>query len=247
MKKKLIIFDLDNTLFKSKDSYKYIIAEILKERWNIDPELAAISHQNAGKEMKDTKEYPSLKEFYKEFNLKFLKKIIKNPTEKQVKEFDKILEYMKELVPIKLKTYENVLEVLTNLKKKGYKLAILTGTWEKKIKSFEDPKYAQKKKEILEKLLKNSLLDKIIDKLFITYEYSIVKPNPESFKIVLKYFGVKPSEAIMVGDKEADLLASKIGISPILFDPKNKYDGKTTPDYTITHFLELEPIIENYN
>lgn len=247
MQKKLIIFDLDNTLFQSKESYKYILAEVLLEKWGINENFSVKSFENTEKEMSVTKEYSTIKEFYKEFNNKFLCKIIDSVDHEKIKEFSDILIQMKELVPMKLKTYPAVKETLKQLKTRGYKLAILTGTWEKKIESFKDLEYAKKKREILERLLENSGLNKIVDKLFITYEHSTVKPDPKAFDLVLKDFGVSAQDTIMIGDKEADLLASKIGISPILFDPKLKYAGETKPDYKFTNFSELISIIESYN
>ncbi len=247
MAKKLIIFDLDNTLFKSKESYKYILAEVINKKWGISENLSVKAFDETEEEMDSSKEYATIKDFYTEFNRLFLKKILNPIGEKEIVEFERILKQMKEITPIRLKTHPLVKEVLEEIKEKGYKIAILTGTWEKKIESFQDSGYAKEKRKTLEKLLKNSGLDKIVDKLFITYEHATVKPNPTAFKIVLDYFGVKPEEAIMVGDKEADLLASKVGISPILFDPEERYSGKIIPDYRIKSFPELPKIIESYN
>jgi FMN phosphatase YigB (HAD superfamily) len=247
MIKKLIIFDLDNTLFKSKESYKYILAEVINKKWDVDEEFSVMAFDETEKEINNSKEYKTIKDFYAEFNDIFLKKILNFVGEKEIIEFEKILKQMKKITPIRLKTYPLVKEVLAEIKKRGYKIAILTGTWEKKIESFQDPEYAKEKRDILERLLKNSGLDKIIDKLFITYEYATVKPDPKSFKIVLDYFDVKPEEAIMVGDKEADLLAHEIGISSILFDPKKIYSGATFPDKRIKFFPELLKVMENYN
>ncbi len=247
MIKKLIIFDLDNTLFQSKESYKYLLAEVIYQKWNISENISVKAFDETEKKMNDSKEYSSIKDFYAEFNKIFLKKILNFVGEKEVAEFKTILKQMKAMIPVRLKTYPFVKEILKEIKEKGYKIAILTGTWEKKIESFQDSEYAKEKRDILEKLLKNSGLDKFIDKLFITYEYATVKPNPRAFRVVLDYFGVKPMETIMVGDKEVDMLALKMGISPILFDPKERYSGKTIPDHKIKSFFELPKLIESYN
>jgi HAD superfamily hydrolase (TIGR01662 family) len=247
MKKRLIIFDLDNTLFQSKKSYKHILAEVIKERWGINEKLSVDSFIETDNEISKVKEYSSIKEFYKEFNKRFLTKILGSFEKDKGVEFEEILKEMKDLAPVKLKTYPYVNEILKELKEKGYKLAILTGTWEKKIESFNDPEYAAKKREILEKLLKNSGLDQIIDRLFITYEHATVKPDPKAFQMVLEHFNISPEEAIMIGDKEADMLASKIGISPILFDPEEIYLGDTKPDHKIKSFNELIKVLDSYN
>ena len=245
--KKLIIFDLDNTLFKSKESYKYILADVISETWGIAEDISVKAFDDTEIEMSNFKGYDNIKEFYKEFNIKFLNKLLGSVETKKAEEFDGILKEMKSLVPVKLKTYPLVKETLTELKGQGYSLAILTGTWEKKIRSFNDPEYAKEKREMLEKLLDNSRLSDIIDKLFISYEYATVKPDPKSFQIVLDHFGVIPKDAIMIGDKEADILASKLGISSILFDPKNKYSGKTIPNHIIKDFSELQDVLESYS
>ncbi len=247
MVKKLIIFDLDNTLFKSKESYKYILAEVINQIWEIGEKFSVKAFDETGEEINDSKEYATIKDFYIEFNNIFLNKILDFVGEREINEFKGILKQMKKITPVRLKMYPLVKEVLKDIKEKGYKIAILTGTWEKKIESFRDLEYAKEKRKIIEKLLKNSELDDIVDKLFITYEYATVKPDPKAFKIVLDYFKVKPNEAIMIGDKEADMLASKVGISPILFDPKERYSGKVIPDYKIKSFSEVLKIIESYN
>jgi len=247
MAKKLIIFDLDNTLFKSKESYKYILAEIISEKLGVEEEISVRSFEETEKEMGDTKEYPTIKDFYREFNSRLFDKIFRPIGREEIIELEDMLKQMNQLIPVRLKTYPLVKETIKELKDKGYKIAILTGTWEKKVGSFNDLEYAKKKREVLEKLLINSGLKNMIDKLFITYEHATIKPRPEAFKIVLDYFEMKPEEAIMVGDREADILASKIGISTILFDPKEKYSGETIPDYKIKDFSELPKIIESYN
>src|SRR3989338_7808230 len=126
---KLIIFDLDDTLFRSKDSYKHIVAEVISAKWSIKERLSVEAFSQTEDEMRDARDSKCIKEFYSEFNKKFLKKILgAYPTKEQFREFNEILSEMKELSSTKLKLYPSVKEVLKRLKDKGYKLAILTGS-----------------------------------------------------------------------------------------------------------------------
>lgn len=194
----------------------------MQENWKIDKNTVVDAFKKTQSEI-ESKQYESIEDFYSDFNSRLLEK------------------------PVKLKTFLSVKETLKNLKEKGYYLAILTGKEEKKIKSFKNKEYSKKKREILEKLLFNSGLDKYTDKMFIAYEHSTTKPQPKAFQVVLDHFDVNPSESFMIGDKEKDILASKIGISSILFDPKEKYKGETTPERRFKHFSELPEIIESYS
>ena len=105
MVKKLIIFDLDNTIFKSKESYKYILAEVINQKWEISEKFSVKAFDETGGEINDSKEYATIKDFYIEFNNIFLNKILKSAGEKEIAEFEKILKQMKEIIPIRLKTY----------------------------------------------------------------------------------------------------------------------------------------------
>jgi len=174
MTKKLIIFDLDNTLFKSKESYKLILGEVLESRWGIDKDLAVRSMIEADEEMAGDNSYESIEDFYDQYNRNLLKRILGEYDESKLEKFKEIVLEMKKCVPTKLKTYSGVTEVLRELKGKGYKIAILTGTWDKKIKSFSNENYAKEKRNTIVKLLDNSGLKEYIDELFVTYDKAIV-------------------------------------------------------------------------
>jgi len=243
MEKKLIIFDLDGTLFNTKESYKYILADILNDKWNIDKEKTLESFNKTFSEIENPEKYESTREYYEDFNEKFLEKIT-NPDKNKKQKFKEIIKEVKQIAPVKLKPFPLVKETIKSLKERDYKLAILTGKKEEKIEYFKNKEHATKKKQELEKLLSNSGLNEYIDKTFITYEYSTIKPHSKAFQIVLDYFEVSPEEAIMVGDREEDMAAFNTGIKTILFNPNNEYEGKITPDYEIKDFSELPKVIE---
>lgn len=83
--------------------------------------------------------------------------------------------------------YVYVIPLLKELKQKGYKICVLS-----------NKTYAHGKK-----ILKSRLV-KYVDKFFFSYNLKLIKPNPKSFKIVLSYFGIKPHEALMIGDSFHD-------------------------------------------
>lgn len=246
MRKKLIIFDLNNTLFQSKDSSKYILAEVISDTWGIKKEISIMAFDKTSAEMRSAEGYASIADFYKEFDSNFLKKIVGRTDQKKLEEFTEILDKMKKIAPFRLKLYPEVLQTLNNLKSEGYSLAILTGSWKQKINLFKDSGYAAEKRKAFEKLLKNSGLGELIGELFISYEHGTAKPSPDSFNVVLEYHNTHPSEAIMVGDKESDILASRLGITSILFDPTNKYSGETKPHHKIDRFSDILQIVQSY-
>ena len=98
------------------------------------------------------------------------------------------------------KFYKYSLPLLRKLKKKGYKIALLSNIT-----------------HLRGEFLKKSVLKNYIDKYFFSYELKSIKPSAKNFKSVLSYFKVKPFETIMIGDNyQDDFLASKkLGINAI--------------------------------
>lgn len=244
MNKKLIIFDLDGTLFLTKESYRLILSELMSIKYNKSPEEILKLYNYSEASMDDSKEYEIAEDFFKEFNSVLLKKLGVNPTEKNLKELEEIVQEMKRRAPTELKMYPLAKEVLKEIKKKGHNIALLTGSWDKKIETFTD-EYIQSKVERVDKLLKNSGIRDFFDQVFVAYVDKILKPNPEAFQKVLNHFNVESSEVIMIGDSEPDMKASDIGIKTILFDPKEEYSKETKPHYRFKDFSELIELINN--
>ena len=70
-------------------------------------------------------------------------------------------------------------------------------------------------------------------------DYKKPKPDPEPLLVALKKFGVKPEEAIYVGDNQKDVDCSKsAGCKSIIWG--NDAKG----DYNITDFLQILDILE---
>ncbi len=112
-----------------------------------------------------------------------------------------------------------VLEILRDLKSKGYKIALIT--------NLLNPDYDMTTK-----------FDFKFDAITLSYELGAVKPDKSLFLDCLKKLNLDASEVIMVGDNLlADIKGSEaVGIKGILFDPEGK-----NPSYPnrIEKFSEL--------
>lgn len=92
----------------------------------------------------------------------------------------------------KTKLFDGVKEVLKELKRRGYKLAVLSNK----------PQHSTDK--VAEKYLQGLGFDIIAGQS----EKIICKPNPLGALYVLKELGVKPENAYLVGDGETDVMAA---------------------------------------
>jgi len=87
------------------------------------------------------------------------------------------------------------------LKKRGYKIAILSDQW-----------YLSKR------VLMPKKLYAFFDVLVVSCDVGIRKPNPEIYELVLEKLKLKPDEAIFIDNQEWNLIpAQKLGMSAILF------------------------------
>jgi len=245
MKKKLIIFDLDDTIFSHDYSHKKILGKLLNKKYGIKTDKSISAFEDTKKSMDKIKKFDSIDKYYKQFNKQFLKKLGLDNGEKNLKELYKIIEKMKIIVKETPEIYPNVKKVLKSLKEKKYYLAILTGSWnQQKIKNVSK-EIAKEKIQRVNEVLTNANIKQFFNKVFVAYSDNIFKPNERAFKKVLNYFKVSPEEAIMIGNEEEDMLASKIGITVILFDPEDKYTESIIPEFKFKNYLELENIINS--
>ena len=89
----------------------------------------------------------------------------------------------------KLSTFPEVKEVLNNLKKKNYKLAILSnGT-----------------PALLNELVKNNNLDNIFDNIFSIEEVGIYKPNSKVYDLPIKKYQIKKEEVAFLSANTWDV------------------------------------------
>lgn len=87
------------------------------------------------------------------------------------------------------------------------------------------------------------------DHIFLSSDYGFRKPDPKYFGMALKALGVKPSEAVYVGDNEyRDLLgARKTGMKMVLVrSSEREYEGET-PDAYIEEIASLEAVLAEWD
>ncbi|HIH39499.1 TPA: HAD family hydrolase [Candidatus Woesearchaeota archaeon] len=99
-------------------------------------------------------------------------------------------------------------KVVHALKKRGCKLGVIS--------NIPNPKY-----DVLAKEGVQSMFNSIV----YSYECGLIKPDPAIFQLALKQLGIKPHEAIMIGDSvKSDIEgASALGLQTLLIDHRNKY------------------------
>jgi HAD superfamily hydrolase (TIGR01549 family) len=141
---------------------------------------------------------------------------------------DSVLEWLHENFKVYYRTSfysctENVLKKLSS----KYKVAMISNTMS------DQPKL----------LLRDAGYDKYFDLLVCSRDLAVRKPNPEIFRIVLKKLGVKPSEAVHVGDSvEADMMgAQESGLTGIWIKTP---DQTPWSGYAINSICELPEFLE---
>lgn len=188
---KWIFFDIDDTLFDSK-------------------ELAYHSRMNAVKAMISA----GLPEKDPEKIYQELLKIIKEKGSNYGKHYDDLLEIYgmrsSQLVASAVVAYHNtkmaylkpfpdVVPTLLELEKK-YKLGVITNG--RAVKQWD-------------KLIRLGL-QHFFEEVIISEEVGVLKPDEKIFRVALGKAGCEPKEAIMVGDKESDIApARELGIGTI--------------------------------
>ena len=127
---------------------------------------------------------------------------------------------------------EGVVNVLSSLKKNGYMLAVVSN-WKR-----------QTLKDDLSKLGILQYFDYVADSSVVGYS----KPNPAIFEVVLSFLGIKPSEAIHIGDLYyTDVIgAQKAGIKAVLFDELDAL-GSTFNCQRICNISDVLELVEIIN
>ncbi len=119
--------------------------------------------------------------------------------------------------------------ILQYLKKKGYKLGVITNGF--------------RKWQI--KRLKATGFRKYFDFVATTSDVGYEKPHKEVFEFALKQAKVKPSQAVMIGDNPIRDIApaNKLGMTTVWLRRGKRYylpiKGKEKANYVVKNFLEL--------
>jgi putative hydrolase of the HAD superfamily len=112
------------------------------------------------------------------------------------------------------KFYDDVETVLPDLRARGLKIGIVSN-WDTRLKSISD----------------GLGLTRLVDFLVISAEAGVRKPDSRIFRMALDKAGVRPDEAIHVGDlpEEDAEGARRAGLRPVLIDRKKRI----TPDHRV--------------
>ncbi len=129
-----------------------------------------------------------------------------------------------------LSTFPEVKEVLNKLKKKNYKLAILSnGT-----------------PSLLKELVKSNNLDNIFDNIFSIEEVKTYKPDPKVYNIPIKKYQIQKSEVAYLSANTWDVSAGgNYGFNPVWVNRNNSiFDNLDyVPKYQIENLSKLIEIL----
>jgi len=129
-------------------------------------------------------------------------------------------------------------EVLTELKRKGFKLGIITNT-------------VTSREEHVRTALRKIDIEKYFDYVSTSVDVGHEKPDERIFMTALRALKVKPYEAAMVGNRiSSDIVGgNRMGMKTILFKWNKRYNERITspeeqPTRTMKSLRELPRIIE---
>jgi len=139
---------------------------------------------------------------------------------------------------VTLKKLPHLDEVLTELKKKGFKLGIITNT-------------VTSREEHVRIALQRINVEKYFDVIVTSVDVGHEKPDERIFLTALRKLRVKPKEAVMVGNRvSADIVGgNRMGMKTILFKWNKRYLEKIAspeeqPTRTIRSLKELPFVLE---
>ena len=195
---KALIFDVGGVLFLAKDKQRDLMLSY-KELCKLIPKINMSGEEFFEKSKKIY--FSSTKgEISKEQTLDSLSKIL-NISPKKVEEL--IIKALKDNIV----ENKDLIKLIRNLKKKGYKTAILSIQWHLSLKILNPKRYS-----------------KLFDESVISCFDKIRKPDPKSYQLILEKLKVKPEEALFVDDKQENLdAAEKLGIKSLIFENNKQF------------------------
>ncbi len=132
------------------------------------------------------------------------------------------------LLKVTIVAEPQAIEVLAELKRRGYRLALLSNT---------------SHGHIIRRIMDREGLSPFFDHLLYTDEIGPRKPNPQAFRILLDRVDTEPKETAHIGDRlELDVLgARRSGIRSILYASNRDtcYNGLPRPHFCIHSLGEL--------
>ena len=177
-----VIFDLDDTLIRSKIDYKRMKSSIIKFLVGVGVESSLLSEDMLNSEL--------LRVAIKDLRKKGAsERAIRNVIE----EVNAIMNGFELESLDNVELMEGTLEVLDSLKKHGVKIGIITNGC----------------KNYAVSIVRKFSLDKYVDAIVARDEVSNPKPDPKHLLIMLDVLGVSAEEAIFVGDHWIDALCAR--------------------------------------
>jgi len=126
--------------------------------------------------------------------------------------------------------YDDVVAVLGDLRSRGLKIGVVSN-WDTRLKTICD----------------GLGLTPLVDFIVISAEVGVRKPDPGIFRLALDKAGVRPEEAIHVGDlpEEDAEGARRAGVRPVLIDRKRRITPEGVPAGVprVTSLAELIPLL----
>lgn len=236
--KKTVLFDLDNTLYDYDPAHKKgLIAsyKVLKKYMKISSDkfrrLFKFSRLEIHQELSGTASSHNRTLYFQ----RLIEKTHKTVESRLILKLADA--YWKNFLD-RMKLKKGVIKTLKELKKKGFKIVIISDLTTK---------------IQLKKLIKLKIND-YIDFLVTSEEAGSEKPHSIMFLLALNKIKVSPEEAIMVGDsKKSDISgANAIGLDTILITKKKEKFKKEVEDYSKPNYIikeipEVLNILEKLN
>ena len=238
MNYKLVLIDLDDTLFDYPKTEEAAFRNTFEE-------LGFFAESELNNEKKE-EIYEKIKDRYKDVNLQLWKDLEKEAVDKdrlKVVRFEKIIEEF----DLKYNPYE-MSELY--LKKLGEGIFPFEAT--EKLCEYLHSKYkvgivTNGIKEVQHSRIENSAIAKYIDKIIISDEVGVNKPDKRIFEYAMNYFEIMDkSEVIMIGDSlGADIKGGQnAGIDTCWVNLRNNVnDTEIVPKYEVRKLEELFEIL----
>lgn len=135
---------------------------------------------------------------------------------------------------ITARVIEGAFEVLEAIRKKGYRIGLIANG---------DSAGARN-------IIEDTGLQDYFDAIVISEEVGVEKPYQRIFKAAVAKLGVKPENAVMVGNRiDADILgANRFGMKSVWFRWNTRYNdtidsSQEKPDFTINSLFELPGLL----
>ena len=220
---KAVIFDLGSTLINT-----------IKIRQNIDlefnlPLMRKLGYMGSLEELKRKKHAVDVRtihvgkeDFFDEFSKELGIKLSKKQSKNSYKNFQKFFLKNITLIP-------DAKRVLETIRKRGYKVALITNSAGKHAKAS----------------INYFKLKKYFDFIIISEEVNAVKSELKPFKLALQRLRLRPDECLMIGDKlDEDAYAKRVGMRVCWFESRPDYVPRKQPERFDFRVKELKALLQ---